>query len=113
MSSEFDYSFAPDVAHRPRRCEVAFCAVQVPIFPKGGFAALKQKKVQILHEPNLVKLTCYQTCLQQGTNFGSEQKETVAMKVIERLLTKPVAGQEQCPSARVPNGEGEHASEIV
>src|SRR5258708_11427298 len=35
------------------------------------------------------------------------------MKIIERFFTKPVAGQEQCPGVRVPDGKGEHAAEVV
>ena len=51
--------------------------------------------------------------LQQRLDFGGKRKATVVAAVIERLDAQSIADQPQLPRACVPQGDGEHAPEVL
>src|SRR5204863_2371015 len=51
--------------------------------------------------------------LQKALDFRSEHERPGRLHVVERLNPKAVAGEQQLTTARVPDGEREHASEAL
>ena len=51
--------------------------------------------------------------LQQRLDLGREQELLADARVEQRLLAQSVAGYEQFAAAAVPDGEGEHADQVV
>src|SRR6266542_4594825 len=50
---------------------------------------------------------------EQRFDLGGEEQEPVSVAVIERLLAQAIPREEQPPAAPVPDGEGEHPTQMI
>ena len=64
---------------------------------------------------NRVRFYCGldQGVCQERFDFRGKQKAPVGLRPVERLLTNPVASEEESFPSRVPDGKGEHSVEVI
>jgi hypothetical protein len=77
------------------------------------FAARERARAEELRNGAFVRLRRHEAALEDGLDFGREDQAIAAARPVERFDPEAVAGHEQTAPACIPDGEREHAAEVV